>query len=84
MVTATRNTVTHPNCDAREAAGVILANVKNATVTDAVTALARAYAEGSAPIGRAHITHAGYQRYPVPAFYDADTALYSITLGRLI
>jgi hypothetical protein len=86
MVIATPHTVTHPNCDASDAAGVILANVRGVTLTDAITALARAYESesGSAPIGRARITHTGYQRYPVPSHYDASTARYRITLGRLV
>jgi hypothetical protein len=82
MVTCTPNTVTHPNCGARDAAGVILANVRGVTMTDAVRVLARAESRGNAPIGRAEITHTGYVRNA--AHFDASTALYRITIGRLI
>ena len=81
MVTATRNTVTHPNCDAQEAAGVILANVKGATPDDAVNALARAERTGNAPLSRGMVLHTGYARNA--DHYDASTALYRVTLGRV-
>lgn len=84
MVTATPNTVIHPNCDAREAASVILASVKGSTTDSAITALARAYERRNTTLGRAVITHAGYQRYPIPEHFDAATATYTITLGRLV
>jgi hypothetical protein len=80
MVMATANTITHPNCDALETAGVITANVKGATVTDAVGVMARAYDRGSCPIGRAIVTHEGFQRNA--SVFDASTALYRVTLGR--
>jgi hypothetical protein len=82
MVTATPHTVTHPNCDARDAAGVILANVKDAALPDVLKSLARAEKFGCWPIGRAQVTHTGYVRNAV--HYDASTAIYRVTLGRLV
>lgn len=82
MVTATPNTITHPNCDAQNAAGVILANVKGSALPDVLTSLARAEKFGCWPIGRAQVTHTGYARNA--EHFDASTALYRVTLGRLI
>jgi hypothetical protein len=82
MVTATPHTVTHPNCDASDAAGVILANVKGSALPDVLTSLARAEKFGTWPIGRAQISHTGYQRNA--DHYDASTAIYRVTLGRTI
>lgn len=79
---ATANTITHPNCDALETAGVILAHVSGSTVTDAAKAMARAYDKGSCPIGRAVVTHDGYQRNA--SVFDETTALYRVTIGRLV
>jgi hypothetical protein len=73
----TSTIVHHDSLSARDAFAELLVN--RVTSLGAQNAMVRAYNTGTARVGTALVTHAGYVRDCVE--YNTGTALYSVTIG---